>query len=159
MMSKFCITAYFIKKADLIFSVFLLLSVSTNFASRLDLPLEYLAQKSDIIIVGEIERMDYDLQYEPPNQEYHYSLAHLKVEEVLKADEEIEEYFTFKVSSKKSSGNSAIIYWDKGDTGAWFFRRINDSDWLSETRKPVKCAADVRRELSYTYQREFAASF
>ena len=132
------------------------------FACLIDYPFEYLTQKSEVIIVGEIVKMDYDLQQKPPHDEYHYSVAYVKVDEVLKADVELKEgeFFTFHVESKQDGGTSASIYWDMGMKGTWFFMRDDEyKDWPVTYLKPSELSEQVRKELSYSYERRFDRSF
>lgn len=132
-------------------------------ACRIDYPFEYLSPKSDVIIVGEIEKMDYDLPHEAPYDDMHYSLAYVKIKEVLKLDVDLKEknYFTFRVASKKDTNNTATVYWDKGMKGTWFFQRDEDEpfDWMGVSLEPLELSEKVKQELSYSYQRKFGQSY
>lgn len=125
-------------------------------------PFEYLAQSRDIIIVGEIVKMDYDLPHEPPYEDHHYSLAYLRIDELLKGGEELkkEKYFNFRVNSKKDGATTATIFFDKGMKGTWFFtKEEGPNGWFTTARMPLEISEKVKKELSYSYQRRFGDTF
>jgi len=145
-----------------IYPILMLLITGQSLACLINYPFEYLAQESDIIIVGEIEKMDYDLPDAPPYEDSHYSLAYVKIDEVLKSDTGLKqgEYYTFKVASKKDPGTTATVYRDKGMKGTWFFTRENDPHgWVSTVLKPVSIAEKVKKELSHAPMRRFGKTF
>ena len=147
------------KSIYLILSLFLAIPA---FACITNYPYEYLAQNSDFIIVGEIEKMDYDLPHEAPYEDMHYSLAYVRVDELLKGTPNLKEnkYFTFRVASEKDGSTTATIFWDKGMKGTWFFMREDDSEtWMTTFLKPIDLAEKVKTELSLSPKRRFGKTF
>ena len=129
------------------------------FAADTRQPSEYYAQVADLIVIGEIEKMEYDIPSEPPHEDFFYNIGKLRVDEVLKGEIELDEegYYNLKLPSKKNGVISAISYWDIGAEGIWFLKVTEDGIrefGLSHIREKER----VKRELSYNYKRQLGST-